>query len=322
MTLIIRSAPETNLELNSLVFQPQQLPCFFQFSFVLTSTPGQIKLSLLYAVTDFHLPSLVGLTRWQILSFHSPVRPLPSAALNSDGICWVHQIQGMLIHLKILSFESNEHSVPGIKDCCDGKPLGVYEGVGTTVISTAPFADSTQLFPSSLFLVHLLPVTISLFCWVYSHRPESLAVELMHRARVRHTAASTQSKPIPDRDPPEKSLTFGDLYQAWWKPGDIPHICNDAFLLQIHLEETEQCFTAELWRGRYTGSRHTSKCKPLTPLSKSPTLYTLISLGLYFLIFHNVSWLVWIWIIIDIFYSSKLRFLGPRNKYIWTAGMQ
>lgn len=69
---------------------------------------------------------------------------------------------------------------------------------------------------------------------------ESHAVELAPRARVRLTAAGTQSKSMPDGDPPETSLIFGGLYQACWKPADIPHVCNDASLLQIHLEDSEQ----------------------------------------------------------------------------------
>lgn len=51
---------------------------------------------------------------------------------------------------------------------------------------------------------------------------------------------------MPDGDPPEMSLIFGGLYQACWKPADIPHVCNDASLLQTHLEDSEQGFTAVL----------------------------------------------------------------------------
>lgn len=212
-------------------------------------------------------------------------------------------------------------SVPGIKDCWDTTSRSLWRSKAHSDFQRPLCWQHTATSPS-LFLVHLLPGTISLLCRIPTGQKAMLLSSLTHRARVRLAAADTQSKSMPDGDPPETSLIFGGLYQACWKPADIPRVCHDTSLLQIHLEDSEQCFTAVLWRGRLRLNT-LQKCKPLTPQSRQALmLYTIFSYSpwLAFLVFCNVVWLVWIWIII-FFYSFKLRLLGPSNKYVWIVGM-
>lgn len=118
-------------------------------------------------------------------------------------------------------------SVPGMKDWWDTTSRSLWRSKAHSDFQRPLCRQHTATSPS-LFLVHLLPVTISLLCWMPTGRKAMLLSSLTHRARVRLAAAGTQSKPMPDGDPLETSLIFGGLYQACWKPADIPRVCNDA----------------------------------------------------------------------------------------------
>lgn len=245
------------------------------------------------------------------------MRPLPGAPFNTAGL-WR---QGMLIWSKITSFESSKPQCSWNKGLLRYNLQESLEEQGAQWFSEAPLLTAHSHVP--LFVPGSSAPRDHLTSLPNPHRPESHAAEFTHAQGQSQARCSWHPEQIHAwRGSTRNVLIFGGLYQACWKPADIPRVCHDASLLQIHLEDSEQCFTAVLWRGRLRLNT-LQKCKPLTPQSRQALmLYTIFSYSpwLAFLIFCNVVWLVWIWIII-FFYSFKLRLLGPRNKYVWIVGM-
>lgn len=139
---------------------------------------------------------------------------------------------------------------------------------------------------SLLFVLNSSPPRSFLTSLLNSHRPESHAGELIHRAEVRHTAASSWSKRNADADPPESLCHLLPI---------------TSMLKRITSPHSKWCFSMRVWK--YAGSGHTTKMQTtappeqLCPVNQRQVIHLCI-LRRAFLTFHNVIWLVWFWIII------------------------
>lgn len=176
-------------------------------------------------------------------------------------------------------------SVPGQGDSWNGTPRLWRNGT--------PHSDFRRPFCWQYITTAFLSVPSSfapsahLTSLLNSHRPESHATELTaHRARVRHTAAHSWSKPIPEGDLPES------LYHLVTRIKHAKPCTISPFAMMLFYSLGSMLDQATLQ------TRAPPDPQKLWSAQQLHIIHRYI-LWLVFLTFHNMSLLVCIWIIIN-----------------------